>query len=142
MPKKNVNQVSMLQISGECLTNKSVCLININDMQLILPWVYLYCRKISNTYEYETLCVVWYHLNNFKNVKNTHGGVLFSVKLQTEACNFTKSNTTPWVFFTFLKLCKWYQIAQTINTSVTSMDVFLMSLLIILNRYLTGMIIF
>ena len=25
----------------------------------------------------------------FKNVKNTHGGVLILVKLQAEACNFT-----------------------------------------------------
>ena len=30
--------------------------------------------------------------------------VLLIVKLQTEACNFTKGNTPPWVFFTFLKL--------------------------------------
>ena len=29
-----------------------------------------------------------------------------------KACNFTKSNTPPWVFFTFFKLCKCYQIAQ------------------------------
>ena len=29
-------------------------------------------------------------------MKNTHGGVLLL------ACNFTKSNTPPWVFFTFL----------------------------------------
>ena len=36
---------------------------------------------------------------SFKNVKNTHGGV-------------TKINTPPWVVFTFLKLYKWYQIAQ------------------------------
>ena len=35
-----------------------------------------------------------------KNVKNTHRGVLLLV-----ACNFTKSNTPPWVFFTFFKLC-------------------------------------
>ena len=33
-------------------------------------------------------------------------------KFQAEACNFTKINTPPWVFFTFLKLYKWYQIAQ------------------------------
>ena len=26
--------------------------------------------------------------------------------------NFTKINTPPWVFFTFFKLCKWYEIAQ------------------------------
>ena len=27
-------------------------------------------------------CAIWYHLQNFKNVKNTHGGVLILVKLQ------------------------------------------------------------
>ena len=43
----------------------------------------------------------WYHLYNSKNVKNIHGGVLL-----------LKSNTPPWVFFTFFKLYKWYQIAQ------------------------------
>ena len=48
---------------------------------------------------------IWYHLYNLKNAKNTHGGVLIA-----EACNFTKINTPPWVFFTFLKLYKWYQI--------------------------------
>ena len=30
------------------------------------------------------------------------------------ACNFTKSNTPWWVFFTFLKWCKWYQILQSV----------------------------
>ena len=28
--------------------------------------------------------------------------------------NFTKSNNPPWVFFTFLKLYKWYQVAQSL----------------------------
>ena len=32
---------------------------------------------------------------------------------EAKACNFTKSNTPPWVFFTFFKLYKWYQIAQS-----------------------------
>ena len=27
-------------------------------------------------------CSIWYHLYNLNNVKNTHGGVLISVKLQ------------------------------------------------------------
>ena len=40
----------------------------------------------------------------FKNVKNTHEGVLILVKLQASACNFTKINTPPLVFFTFFKL--------------------------------------
>ena len=37
-----------------------------------------------------------------KSVKNTHGGVLILVKLQAEACNFTKGNIPPWVFSRFL----------------------------------------
>ena len=53
-------------------------------------------------------CTIWYHLSNLKNVKNAHGGVLILVKLQAEA----KINTPSWVFFTFFKLDKWYQIAQ------------------------------
>ena len=66
---------------------------------------------------YETLCAVWYHLYNLKNVRNTHGGVLLLVKFQAEDCIFTKSNTHPRVFFTFFKLCKWYKIAQSITYS-------------------------
>ena len=50
---------------------------------------------------YEMLCAIWYHLRNLKNVKNTHGGVLFLVKLtlfhgclhvfQSNCTNGTKS---------------------------------------------------
>ena len=58
------------------------------------------------------LCVIWHHLYSIKNVKNTHGGVLLLAKLQASTRNFTKNNTSPWVFFTFFKLYKWYQIAQ------------------------------
>ena len=64
-------------------------------------------------------CAIWYHLRNLKNVKNTHGEVLLSVKLQTKACNLTKSNTSPWVFFKFFKLYKWYQIAQNITYEIS-----------------------
>ena len=48
------------------------------------------------------LCKIWFYLRNLKNVKNTHRGVLLLVKLQASAYNFTKSNTPPLVFFTFL----------------------------------------
>ena len=57
-------------------------------------------------------CTIWCHLYNLKNVKNTHEGVLILVKLRAEACNFTKINSSSWVFFTFFELYKWYQIAQ------------------------------
>ena len=60
-------------------------------------------------------CVIWYHLYNLKNVKNTHGVVLILVKLLAEACNFAKINTPPWVFFASFKLYKWYQFAQRIT---------------------------
>ena len=57
-------------------------------------------------------CAILYHLYNLKNAKNTPGGVLLFVKLQAEACKFTKNYTLPWVFIAFFKLYKWYQIAQ------------------------------
>ena len=62
-----------------------------------------------------TRCAIWYNLYNLKNVKNTHGGVLLLAKLQAKGCSFTKSSTPPWVFFTFFKLYKWYQIMQNIS---------------------------
>ena len=73
--------------------------------------------KATFKYSVVMFCTIWYHWYNFKNVKNTHGGVLLLVKLQASARNFTKSNTPPWVFFTFLKLYKCYQIAQNITYS-------------------------
>ena len=56
--------------------------------------------------------VIWYHLYNLKNMKNTDGGVLILVKLQAKAYNFIKINTPTWVFSTFFELYKWYLIAQ------------------------------
>ena len=54
-------------------------------------------------------CAIWYYLYNLENVKNTHGGVL--ILLKASACNFTKINTPPWVFFTFLDIfCKTFWI--------------------------------
>ena len=76
----------------------------------------------------EMLFANYYHLCNFKNVKNAYVGLLLLVKLQGQrdirfkidcrgiqasTCNVTKSNTPAWVFFTFLKLRKWQQIAQS-----------------------------
>ena len=45
-----------------------------------------------------------------KPEKHLWRSVTFSI-----ACNFTESNTPPWVIFTFLKLYKWHQIAQCIS---------------------------
>ena len=51
---------------------------------------------------------------------NTNGEVILLVKLQDTACNFTKSHTFPWVFFTFFKFYKWYQIAQSVSNYIDS----------------------
>ena len=59
---------------------------------------------------YVMFCVIWYHLYNLKNVKKY---IWRSVTFFT--CNFATSNTPPWVFFTFLKLHKRYQILQSIT---------------------------
>ena len=48
------------------------------------------------------LSAIWCHLYNFKNVKNTHGGVILSVTLEASVCNFNKSVIPPWVFSRFL----------------------------------------
>ena len=63
---------------------------------------------------YVMRCAIWHHLYNFKNVKNTHEGVLLLVKLQTKASNFIKINFPSWVFYTFFKLYKWKQIVPWI----------------------------
>ena len=63
------------------------------------PWIEK--TKFGNICKIVMHRTIWYYLYNFKNVKNAHGGVLLLVKLQVEALNFTKSNNSPWVFFTF-----------------------------------------
>ena len=52
-----------------------------------------------------TICPIW-------KTWKTHGGVLIFVKSKAKICNFTKINTPPWVFFTFFKLEKLYQMVQ------------------------------
>ena len=48
---------------------------------------------------------ILYHFYNLKYMKNT----------QASACNFTKSNTSPWAYFTFCKLYNWCQIVQSVS---------------------------
>ena len=79
-----------------------------NIMKVFIESQFGYCSFMVR-------CEIWYHFYNLKNMKNTHGGVLLLVKLQAKACNFTKNNSPPWVFFAIFKLYKCYQIAQSIT---------------------------
>ena len=45
----------------------------------------LHFNPFQRCITYVVHCAIWYHLYNFKNVRNTHGGVLILVKLQAEA---------------------------------------------------------
>ena len=64
-----------------------------------------------------------YHVNRFRCATLLHN-TLQPHTAKLKARNFTKSNTTPWVFFTFFKLHKWHQIAQNItDVNVTCIDI-------------------
>ena len=52
-----------------------------------------------------------------KREEHPYRSVTFTSKVVGLVCNFSKSNTPPWVFFTFFKLYKWYQTAQHIMYS-------------------------
>ena len=71
-----------------------------------------------NSSKYVMFCAIWYHLFNLKNVKNTHGGVLFLVKLNASACNFTICNTPPWVLLRFLNCTKGTKSRKTSHMKI------------------------
>ena len=76
----------------------------------------LNCKGGNKVWYDRSMCDAFRNLVPFvlfkKYEKHSWRSVNFS-KITAESCKFTKSNTPPWVFFTFLKLCKWHQIAQS-----------------------------
>ena len=73
-------------------------------------------------------CAIWYHLCNFKNVKNTHGGLLLLVEMQAWACNFAVQmltiRTRHHIFVLFNFLCSnfvmlWRAITYTDSRAET-----------------------
>ena len=83
--------------------------VQVNSLMTNVPLNQLTCFYMRRFARFGTICTI------LKNVKNAHGGVLLLVKFQVEVWNFTKSNTRPWVFFTFLNLNKLYQTAQSVS---------------------------
>ena len=65
---------------------------------------------------FQMLCAFWYNLCNLKNVKKKNPWR----SVQTLACDFSKNNTPRRMFFTFFKLQRPYQIAQ--STSYTDIS--------------------
>ena len=89
-------------------------------------------EDVEYVWKYVMICTIWYHLYNSKNLKITH--LECYVKLEADACNFTKSNTPPWVFFTFFKSYKWYEIAQ-LTTSFEILNVAFHTIFISVTNY-------
>ena len=79
-----------VQVLHEKLWNSAKCFIN----------DFCYMRHLAR---FGTVCTI------LKREKHPWGSVSFS---KVEACNSTKSNT-PRFFFTFFKLYKWYQFAES-----------------------------
>ena len=60
-------------------------------------------------------CAIWYHLYNFKNLENTHGGVLLLGKLQAKPADLLKITLLHGCFSRFLNCTSGTQIAQRIT---------------------------
>ena len=77
-------------------------------------WVKEIFQGIFLHFSYLMLCAIWYHFCNFKQCEKHPWRSVTFIKVAGD-CNTPKWNTPPWVFFTFFKLYKWYQIAQTVS---------------------------
>ena len=56
---------------------------------------------------------IWYHLYNFKNVKNTHGGVLLLVKFQLKPVTLLKVTLLRRYFSRFLNCTNGTKLSKT-----------------------------
>ena len=93
-------EINLVTFTREILENGKLSFLCSASFNLSMDYACTICPSIFDVLRNVVPFV------QLKNVKNTHGGVLLLV---------TKSNTPPSGFFTFLKLYKWYQIAQRIT---------------------------
>ena len=70
----------------------------INSIYCLSIIVVLKSRECWLVIPFVMLCAIWYFLYNFKNLKNTHGGMLILVKLQpTTLLKLTILNGCFWL---------------------------------------------
>ena len=105
-----------------------VFLIHVNEVFLLTGFVSFYFSVFSDTYFFSFLSkgACSNYLMHHKetgyqwfcsdvNIYSYHFYSLQNVKTPWRSVTFTKSITLPWVFFTFLKLYKWYQVVQSVS---------------------------
>ena len=69
-------------------------------------WTFMFQNGYVDLTLFAMLWAIWYHLHYLKNVKNIYGACRFQHAILLKV-------SPPWVCFTFFRLYKWYQIAQT-----------------------------
>ena len=75
-------------------------------------------------------CAIWYHLYNFKKVKNTHGGVLILVKLQaTKQSNVILFYFVGWLYHALSKLANHQLLSYHINMIPSNILSYILSII-------------
>ena len=100
LKNKNLHRCRLKHIQSDLSINLSKI-----SMYLIIMNIIYHCDILRD----------YVPLIQFKNVKTHMKECYLQESFQLQACNFTKSNTPPLIFFTFFKLYKWHQIAQHIT---------------------------
>ena len=96
IPALRINQdqtVSWVQLKPKDKSAKIFPLVN-TDTLTVLEISIPHSPKNTN-YQMEALCAIWQHLHNFKNVKNTHRGVLFLLKFYEHITPHIKYSDLP-----------------------------------------------
>ena len=95
--------------------NKWIKILHFLDYNFIILSANYFCSG-NIRLRYVVHCAIWYHLNNLKTWKAPmEECYLYRSFRLKPASNFTKSNTLPWVLFTFFKLYIYYQVVQRIS---------------------------
>ena len=85
---------------------KCFCLVSC-FLQFIIRDILLSTFLSISFCKYLMLCAIWYYLDNFKNVKNTHGGVLLLVlKVKTRCFSRVLNCTNDTKFCKASHLCR------------------------------------
>ena len=78
---------------------------HITHQIMVVYWFFHFLQdpeSFDNTIQWQLIHIFKFHMLGLLE----EWGVLVLVKLQALASNFTKTNTPPWMFFTFFKLWK------------------------------------
>ena len=89
LPWNMTSTLMSVELQQDSASNEDVLLLFIRETQnftKLRPKETLCVNTLFKTSPSRNItlmfCAIWYHLHNLKNVKSTHGGVLFLLKLQ------------------------------------------------------------